>query len=70
MESDSSNAISWVTRSAVKPQKFQFFLNEINELASSLYVVFYHVIRLANGLANSLAEQGVQRLSPLEVILV
>ena len=70
MEGDSSNAISWVTRSAVKPWNFQFFLNEIKELASSLSVAFYNVIRSANVRTDSLAKQGVQRLSPLEVVPV
>ena len=40
VESDSSNGISWVMRLVVKPWKFQPFLNEIQELASSLSVVF------------------------------
>eukprot|EP00268_Persea_americana_P021089 TRINITY_DN21101_c0_g1_i1.p1 TRINITY_DN21101_c0_g1~~TRINITY_DN21101_c0_g1_i1.p1 ORF type:complete len:199 (+),score=31.91 TRINITY_DN21101_c0_g1_i1:157-753(+) len=70
VESDSSNGISWVARSMVKPWKFQIFLNGIKGLASSLSVVFSHVIRSANGLVDSLAKQGVQRSSPWEVILV
>ena len=55
--SDSSNGISWVMNSTVKPWKFQFFLNEIKEFASSHSVVFSHVIRTANGLVDPLAKQ-------------
>eukprot|EP00268_Persea_americana_P015340 TRINITY_DN17040_c1_g3_i1.p1 TRINITY_DN17040_c1_g3~~TRINITY_DN17040_c1_g3_i1.p1 ORF type:complete len:124 (+),score=24.39 TRINITY_DN17040_c1_g3_i1:31-372(+) len=40
VEIDFSNAISWVMRSAVMPWRFQFFLNEIKELDSSLSVDF------------------------------
>lgn len=66
--------VQWVltyqNQPAFKPWKFQFFLIEIKELASSLSVAFYNVIRSANVRTDSLAKQGVQRLSPLEVVPV
>ena len=63
VESDSLNAISWVSSSAVIPWRFQFYLNEIRALASSIQVKFRHVGRSANGFANLLAKQGVDRSS-------
>lgn len=53
VESDSSNTISWG-----KPWKFHFYFDKIKPLAPCLQVVFCHVIRLANGLADALAKQG------------
>lgn len=41
MESDSSNAIPWVTQTRPKPWKIQFYLNEIKELAYSTGVVSF-----------------------------
>ena len=59
VESDSLNAISWVSSSAMFSWKFQFYLNKIRALSSSIQVSFIHVERAANGFANSLAKQGV-----------
>lgn len=59
MESDSSNAIAWVINDKVKPWKLHFFFNEIKALDSRLLVKFHHVVRLAHGLADSLANQGL-----------
>ena len=63
VESDSLNAISWVSSSAMFPWKSQFYLNEIRALSSSIQVSFIHVGRAANGFADSLAKQGVDRSS-------
>eukprot|EP00268_Persea_americana_P036637 TRINITY_DN3614_c1_g1_i6.p1 TRINITY_DN3614_c1_g1~~TRINITY_DN3614_c1_g1_i6.p1 ORF type:complete len:138 (-),score=27.70 TRINITY_DN3614_c1_g1_i6:344-757(-) len=49
VESDSLNAISWVSSSAMFPWKFQFYLNEIRALSSSIQVSFIHVGRTGNG---------------------
>ena len=70
MESDSLNAISWVSSSAVIPWRFQFYLNEIRALASSIQVKFQHVGRLANGFADLLAKQGLDRSSNLVAFIM
>lgn len=59
MESDSSNAVSWVTLNKAKRWKLQFYFNEIKTLASCLCVEIHHMVRSANGLADSLAKQGL-----------
>ena len=48
MKNDSLNVISWVTPSAVSPSRFQFYLNEIWALSSSMQVTSHHVGREAN----------------------
>lgn len=58
MESDSSNAIAWVSNRRVSPWRFQFHFNEIRVLL--LIVVFHH----NNSMTDVLAKQGVERLSP------
>lgn len=65
VESDSLNAISWVTSSALTPWRFTFYLEGIKMLSSLMEVVFRHVGWLANGFANSLVKQGMERSSPL-----
>lgn len=62
MESDSSYVVSWVTLNKAKPCKLQFCFNEIKTLASRLCVEFHHMVRSANGLADSLAKQGLASL--------
>lgn len=62
MESDSSNAVSWVTLNKAKPWKLQFCFNEIMTLASRLCVEFHHMVRSSSGLADSLAKQGLASL--------
>ena len=64
-ESDSLNAISWVSSSTTFPCYLQFYVNEIRALSSMIQVVFQHVGRSANGFADSLAKQGVDRSSDL-----
>ena len=66
VESDSSNAVAWVSNRKVNPWKFQFLFNEIRELSSNINVVFLHVLRLANSITDALAKQGVERTSPWE----
>lgn len=51
VESDSTNAISWVSSSSLIPWRFHFFLNEIKALALFLQDVFRHVGRLVGALA-------------------
>lgn len=53
VECDSRNGISWVTSDKVKPQKLQFYFNNIIALVCHLSVEFHHVVMSANGLANS-----------------
>lgn len=69
MESDSSNATSWVKADSIKPWNLHFCFNEIKALASQLQVLFCHLIRSANGLGDSLAKQVVNRVVPWEVLL-
>ena len=64
VESDSSNAITWVSNKKDFPWKFQFHFNEIRELSATLNVSFLHEVRSANSIADALAKQGVERLSP------
>ena len=60
MESDLANAITWM-KSFRGPWKMQFLLNEISSLASGMHILFQHVCRSANGMADCLAKQGVDR---------
>lgn len=62
MESDSTNAICWVSNLEAEPWKFHFVLNEIKALSSSNVVSFSHVVREANFTADSLAKLGVERI--------
>ncbi|XXG44210.1 hypothetical protein AAC387_Pa01g4073 [Persea americana] len=55
-ESDSSNEGPW---------RFHFLSAEIKSLSSQGYVEFRHVRRLANAMADSIAKQGVDRVTPL-----
>lgn len=57
VESDSSNAINWVSSLASFPLRFQFLFNEILVL-SSINVEFKHVRWMTNGFFGSLAKQG------------
>lgn len=70
VESDSSAAIHWVSSLDSGPWSFHFRFNEINAISSSLYVSFTLVRRLANGMADSLAKQGVDRVFPFFSSLV
>lgn len=56
VESDSLNVISWVSSPAVHPCRFQFYLNEIRCLSSSIQVVlgrpingFVRIVSKASG---------------------
>lgn len=64
LASDSSNAITWVSNRKAIPWKFQFYFNDTRELSASINVSFHHEVRSANSLADRLAKQGVERLSP------
>ncbi|XXG62464.1 hypothetical protein AAC387_Pa05g0816 [Persea americana] len=70
VESDSSNAIAWVTNKKINPWKVQFLFNEIRVLSTSSSVVFRHELRLANSFADVLAKQGVERVSPSEGVIL
>ena len=67
-ESDSHNAISWVSSSTMFPWRFQFYAIEIRDLSSMIQVVFKHVGRSANGFTDSLAKLGVDISSDLVAI--
>lgn len=69
VESNSSNMNFWFSQDKCKPWKLHFNLNEIKFLASHLQVVFHHIIRSANRWADVVANQGVGRITPWEVIL-
>ncbi|XXG72211.1 hypothetical protein AAC387_Pa07g1359 [Persea americana] len=67
VESNSSNAIAWVSNRKTFPWKFQFHFNEIKELSSSLNVEFHREVRSANSMVDFLAKKGwgvVDRFSP------
>lgn len=67
VESNSMNAISWISPSVVSPWRFYFYFNEINMSSSSIQAEFWNVSWMANDLAYSLAKQGVNRSSPMIV---
>lgn len=54
--SDSSIAISWVSTSDNGPLKFWFYFDGVNSLSSFIQVVFWQAGRLANGMADLVAE--------------
>lgn len=61
VESDSLNAISWMSNSAMGPWKFYFLLNKIKFLSSELEVEFRHILRLANGEADMRGKRGASQ---------
>lgn len=69
VESDSLNEISCVSHETCKLWKLHFIFNEIKALVSHIHVVFRYEVRSANGLADSLAKQGADRVVPWEVLL-
>lgn len=70
VETDSTNAIPWVSSSAdcVALWRFHFYFNEIRLLSLSIEVEFNYVVRLANAMVDSLANQGIDRSSPMFVL--
>lgn len=60
VESDSYGVM--VTSSDKGPWNFHYILYKIRSLVSSFQVVFHHVVRSSNDLANYLAKQGVDRV--------
>ena len=69
MESDSSNAISWVN-SFKDPWKMQFYFKEICHLSSKSQVSFHHISRSTNGFVDCLAKQGVERSCNLSAFVM
>ena len=65
MKSDSSNAIRWVSKVEKGPWRFQYYVNEIKALSSSIKVYFFHIYWSANSMADTLAKQGVHRVIQL-----
>lgn len=61
VESDSSNAISWISLGE-GPSKLQFLFSKNKSPSSSIQVCFKHVRRLANAMADSLGKEGVDRV--------
>lgn len=68
VESDSYNA-SWVSSDKGKPWKLHFSFNEIKYLSSFISIEFHHVSQSVNRLADTLAKQGIDRITPWEVYL-
>ena len=64
VESNSSNANAWVSNRKVNPWNFQLHLNEIWILSSNINEDFCHELRSVNSVADALAKQGVERMSP------
>ena len=61
VERDSLNVISLLSSSTVIPWRFQFYLNKIRYLPSSIQAKFQHVRRSTNGFAASLTKQWMGR---------
>ena len=59
VESDSSNAIPWVSSPKEGPLKLHFLLSQIKELESSMQVVYKHVGRSINGKADFWLNNGL-----------
>lgn len=70
VESDSSNAVIWVSNRKAYSWKFQFFFNKIRVLSTTINVSFQHKSRSANMMADALAKQGVERVSPWEGFII
>lgn len=47
---------------------FHFILNEIKSLSPSIQLEFIHILRSADAMADALAKQGVDRISPFVVL--
>lgn len=58
-----ANALIWALHNNLRPWKFQFYFNLIKEL-SHKDVVFPHEARASDYIADVLANQGVDRVSP------
>ena len=69
MESDSLNAISWVTSRNVGLCQFHFHFMEIKFLARSSQISFKHASRSANEMADALANQEFDRESPFDAFI-
>ena len=63
VESDSLNAISWVSNAAKGLWKAYFCLDEIKFLSSELDVEFRHILPSMNEEADVLAKRGLHRSS-------
>lgn len=59
VKSDSRNSIYWVKNGNMKPRKLHFCFNKNKALVFLIQVEYCHMVRSANGLADSLAKQGV-----------
>lgn len=57
VESDSRNAIAWISSSGLPHRIFQFLFNEIKSLSSLIDVVLIHVGWQANGFVDTLAKK-------------
>lgn len=70
VETDSANAIPWVSSSAdcECPLEFHFYFNKIRLLSLSIEVEFNYVVRWANAMVDSLVNQGIDRSSPMFVL--
>ena len=69
VESDSFNAISWVSINISKPWKLQFAFNEIKVWLLLLVPLFFMFLGRLNRFADALAKQGVTRVIPWEAIM-
>lgn len=67
MERNSSNALSWVSAPSGGPWKYHFILNEIKTVFL-IEVKFTHILHSANAMADTLAKQGEDRISPFVVL--
>lgn len=65
VESDLSNAITWVSTSNGGPWKFQFILNEIKSLVYLIQVDFSHILHSGNAMTDAFAKQGVDHPTPV-----
>lgn len=70
VESDYSNALSWILNRKAYPLKFQFLFNEIRVLSTTINVNFQQKSMSSNIMVDVLAKKDVGRVFPLEVFIM
>lgn len=70
VDNDFLNVISWVSSPSKVPWRFHFCFNEILSLFVLMEVSFKHLGHSANGFADALAKQRVEKFSDLMAITI
>lgn len=62
VDSNLSNAVSWVSHSETRLWELQFYFNKIRQLPSHVHTVFPYLVSFTNSMAYTLAKQGNARV--------